>query len=61
MRDPKTINTQGLKPTPAPDCPGQTVPTTVRVRADQKHWLDQQDESAGLLVRKALDLLISGE
>ena len=56
-RDPKTINTSGLRPTPAPDTPGATVPTTVRVRVEQKEWLDVQPESASVLVRRALDLL----
>ena len=47
-----------LKPTPAPDCPGQTVAISARVRLDQKEWLDRQEESHGFLVRRALDLLI---
>lgn len=58
-RDPKTINTSGLRPTHAPDSPGVTVPTTVRVREDQKVWIDAQNESASVLVRRALDLLIA--
>lgn len=58
-RDPKTINTSGLRPTPAPDRPGDTVPTTVRVRADQKAWMDAQPEASSVLVRRALDLLAS--
>ena len=63
MRDPSTINTTGLQPTTAPDAPGNgnTVATTVRVRIDQKAWLDSQDESASVLVRRALDLLIVAE
>ena len=60
-RDPKTINTSGLRPSPAPDAPGATVPTTVRVRADQKKWMDAQDESASVLVRRALDLLMGAD
>lgn len=58
-RDPKTINTSGLRPTHAPDSPGATVPTTVRVREDQKAWMDAQSESASVLVRRALDLLMN--
>jgi len=49
---------RNLKNTPAPDNPGETVPITVRVRADQREWLNQQSESLGVLVRRALDLLI---
>lgn len=60
-RDPKTINTSGLRPTPAPDNPGATVPTTVRVRFDQKQWMSQQSESASVLVRRALDLLADND
>jgi len=47
-----------LRSTPAPDNPGDTVPITVRVRVDQRQWLNAQSESLGLLVRRALDLLI---
>jgi len=50
---------KNLKHTPAPDNPGETVPVTVRVRVDQKRWLSEQKNSQGVLVRKALDLLIS--
>jgi hypothetical protein len=50
-----------LKPTPAPDCPGQTVAISARVRLDQKRWLDNQQESHGVLIRRALDLLIGRE
>jgi len=49
---------RNLKHTPAPDNPGETVPMTVRVRVDQREWLNQQSESLGVLVRRALDLLI---
>ena len=49
---------RNLKNTPAPDKPGETVPVTVRVRVDQRQWLDKQSESLGVLVRRALDLLI---
>jgi len=50
-----------LKPTPAPDCPGQTVAISARIRLDQKAWLDKQQESHGVLIRRALDLLIGLE
>ena len=50
-----------LKPTIAPDNPGQTVAISARVRLDQKEWLDRQEESHGFLVRRALDLLIGRE
>jgi len=50
---------QNLKPTPAPDRPGETTAITVRVRVDQKSWLLSQPESQGVLVRRALDLLIA--
>jgi len=50
---------RNLKNTPAPDKPGETVAMTVRVRVDQRQWLDSQPESNGVLVRRALDLLMS--
>jgi len=50
---------RNLKNTPAPDNPGETVTVTVRVRVDQKRWLSEQKYSQGVLVRKALDLLIA--
>jgi len=50
-----------LKPTPAPDRPGETAVITVRVRLDQKKWLLSQPESQGVLVRRALDLLMGGK
>jgi len=43
----------------APDNPGETVPTTVRLRADQKEWLEAREESNGVLARLAFDLLIA--
>jgi hypothetical protein len=49
---------QNLKNTLAPDNPGETVPVTVRVRVNQRQWLDRQPESIGVLVRRALDLLM---
>jgi len=49
---------RNLKNTTAPDNPGETVPVTVRVRVDQRQWLDKQSQSFGVLVRRALDLLI---
>jgi len=49
---------RNLKNTPAPDNPGVTVPVTARVRVDQREWLNQQSESLGVLIRRALDLLI---
>ena len=52
---------KNLKPTPAPDRPGETVPVTVRVRLDQKKWLSAQRESQGVLIRRALDLLMGGK
>ena len=50
-----------LKPTIAPDNPGQTVAISARIRLDQKAWLDKQQESHGVLIRRALDLLIGLE
>jgi len=52
---------QNLKPTPAPDRPGETAVITVRVRLDQKKWLSAQRESQGVLIRRALDLLMGGK
>ena len=49
---------RNLKHTPAPDNPGETVAISARVRLDQKKWLDNQNESQGVLIRRALDLLI---
>jgi len=58
---PSAKEMDNLKPSPAPDRPGQTVAISARVRLDQKEWLDRQEESHGFLVRRALDLLIGLE
>ena len=55
-RNPNTL--ANLKDTSAPDSPGETEPITVRVRADQKEWLDAQPESRSYLIRRALDLYL---
>lgn len=60
-KHPKTLaglrlaNERNIK---APDNPGETETITVRVRIDQKEWLDEQEESRSYLVRQALDLYI---
>jgi len=51
-------NLSGLVKTPAPDNPGETVPTTIRLRTDQKEWLDSYPESNSYLIRKAIDFLM---
>lgn len=55
-RNPNTL--ANLKDTTAPDSPGETEPITVRVRVDQKEWLDTQQQSRSYLIRQALDLYL---
>jgi len=54
---PKQIS--NLKPNYAPDKPGDTIVTTIRIRKDQRQWLEEQEQSNGYLVRIALDLLMN--
>lgn len=55
--NPNTLS--NLKDTTAPDNPGETQTITVRIRVDQKDWLEAQEESKSYLVRQALDKYIA--
>jgi hypothetical protein len=54
MPNPKSL--ANLSDRSAPDKPGETVSTTIRIGADDMAWLNAQKESKGYHIRQALKL-----
>jgi hypothetical protein len=53
---PKPISLANLQDFSAPDKPGETISTTVRLRKADYHWLSDLPEGKGYHVRQAIQM-----